>query len=223
MDRNTELLVNLRHQRLPERWAMGSQAWSDLRGMIPLALVGNFSLTKHIAAIAQYDTHDNLGDCFKVGIQDWFRLRSVAHCLKEPGEWPLWIEEYTQALKLPAEHFKKQTPAQIAAAVFDDWHHLQHSLSQTFILNKPERLQVALLHIEHLPQGSTLYEHELKLWAQTSPDLRQAASPEIGQWYNLVQDEGMLRWHLVNLHQINTTAYPLPENLNADAEVVPHP
>lgn len=221
MDRNTELLANLRHQRLPERWATGSQAWRDLRAMIPLALVGNFSLEKHIAAIARYDDHGHLPDCLKMGIQDWFRDRDVEHCLKEPGEWPLWLEEYTQALNLPSEHFKKDTPAQIVADAFDERHHLRHPFSQTFVINKPERLQVALLHIEHLPENTALYEHDLKLWVKASPELREKAAPEIGQWYNLAQDEGMLRWHIKNLHSIDATSYDLPMNLTPETGMGP--
>lgn len=217
MDRNTELLVTLRHQRLQPNWARSSLVWSDFRGMIPLALVGGFLLDKYITAITASQGTDNLADCFKTGIEDWFRLRSVVDALKEPGDWPLWMQEYKQALSVSPECFKRATPAKIAASVFSDWHNLEHPLSQTFIANKPERLQVALLHIEHLPENTRLYEHELDFWAKASPELRLVASPEIGEWYNLVQDEALLRWHIHNRHTLNPTTYPLPDNLTPDA------
>jgi hypothetical protein len=182
--------------------------------MIPLALVGNFSLNKHIAAIAAYDEHDHLAEVFKLGIQDWFRARDVTTCLEELSEWPLWLQEYKQALMVSSEFFKKKPPAQIAFGVFQERHYIVHPQSQTFVVNKPERLQVALLHIEHLPQTSPHYAHELDVWATASPGMREAASSDIGQWYNLFQDDNLLRWHLQKKgNAIAPESYALPHHM----------
>ena len=214
MNKTLQLLYELRHQRVREHWGTGSQTqlWQDLRAMVPLALVGTLSLKKHISAAAAYDTSIHLTDAFKNGIQDWFKERDPKICLADPTEWSLWLNEYTQALTISAEHFNRRTPAQLTADVFEDFHHLRHMFSQTFIINKLERLQVALLHIKHLPQDTALYCYDLALWAKASPELRERASPEIGPWYNLVQDEEVLRWRLLNSHQLDTVSYALPGN-----------
>ena len=214
MNKTLQLLSELRHQRVQKNWGIGNQTqlWQDLRAMVPLALVGNFSLTTHVSAAAAYDTVGHLTDAFRNGIQDWFRERDLKSCLADPTEWPSWLDEYTQALTISAEHFNRRTPAQLTAGVFDEFHNLRHTLCQAFITNKPERLQVALLHIKHLPQDTEMYRYDLALWAKASPALRQRASPEIGQWYNLVQDEELLRWHLLHRHQLDTSSYALPDN-----------
>lgn len=212
MNQTLRLLSELRHQRVRENWGLGNQTqlWQDLRAMVPLALIGNFSLTKHISAAAACDPANYLIGAFKNGIQDWFRERDLKSCLADSTEWPLWLNEYTQALTISAEHFNRITPAQLTAGVFDEFHNLRHWLSPTFIINEPERLQVALLHIKHLPQDTELYAYDLALWTKAAPDLRARASPEIGPWYNLVQDEEMLRWRLLNGHQLDTVSYALP-------------
>lgn len=212
MNRTLLLLSELRHQRVRENWGLGNQTqlWQDLRAMVPLALVGDFSLTKHISAAAACDPANHLLDAFKSGIQDWFRERDLKSCLADSTEWPLWLNEYTQALTVPAEHFNRRTPAQLAADVFNEFHNLQDTPCQAFIINEPARLQVALLHIKHLPQDSGRYVYDLALWVKASPELRERASPEIGPWYNLIQDEEMLRWRLINSHQLNTVSYALP-------------
>ena len=187
--------------------------------MIPLALAGNLSLTKHIDFIAgKCDAGDfhTLADIFKSGIEKWLVERNVKVCLADTMEWPLWLQEYKQALTVSPEHFKTEKPAQIVSNVFDTFHHLLHANPQTFIINKPERLQVALLHVEHLPQTSVTYKHELTVWAKATPELREQASPKIGQWYNLVQDEEMLRWHLLNLNTIDKTSYALPPDITPE-------
>ena len=217
MARHMQLLSYLRHQHVAERWGSNTNVWGDFRAMVPMAFVGHFSLDKHIAAIAPYDSFDTLPSCFKAGVQDWFRNRDLKECLSEPVQWSFWLQEYTNALTVSPEHFKKDTPGQVAADVFDSYHHLQHLYSQAFILHKPERLQVALLHIEYLPQNTVFYQHELALWANAKPEFREKAVPKIGQWYNLVQDETMLRWHLKNAHQLDATVYALPAGIAPDS------
>ena len=160
-------------------------------------------------------------DAFKAGIQDWFHERDLKSCLADSTEWPLWLNEYTQALIVSAEHFNRRTPAQLTADVFNAFHNLQNTPCQAFIINEPARLQVALLHIKHLPQDAGRYAYDLALWAKAAPELRERASPEIGQWYNLVQDEEMLRWRLLNSHQLNTVSYALPVGAIAMNESTP--
>lgn len=212
-----QLLSYLRHQYVDERWGSSTHAWNDFRAMVPMALVGHFLLDKHIAAIAACDNSDNLSSCFKAGLQDWFRNRDLKECLASPVQWLFWLQEYKNALTVSPEHFKKDTPGQVAADVFESFHYLQHLYSPAFVLHKPERLQVALLHIEHLPQNTEFYKHELAFWVNAKPELREKAEPEMGSWYNLVQDETMLRWHLSNAHKIDATVYALPAGMAPDS------
>lgn len=212
---NLKLLTNLRHGIV--RWSPGDSAWSEFRAMVPLALLGGFSMDAHIAVLAKNPTRwtTALDACYESGIKDWLGMRQMESCVLDSTEWPLFLLEYRAALSINPEPFEQNHPAQIVLKGMDEYVLWRTNL---FGVHRPERLQLALLHIEHLPEGRA-YDRELEIWHNASPRLRVEASPEIGAYYNLMQDPQILQWHLKNIKFADTTSYALPENLEQGASL----
>ena len=81
------------------------------------------------------------------------------------------------------------------------------------MVHREKRLQLALLHIDLLPQRSALYDSEYKVWSTADTSAREQASPAIGQCYNIIQDDELLRWHLKNVHALDSAMYELPNDM----------
>lgn len=200
------LLAQLQNQRV--HWAMPQYCWADFRDMVPMALIGNFPLNVHMEDLGKYDKDGLLQSVYKSGVGDWMKGRSVEECLKSPQLWEEWKTEYYRALTTPSDYLQGPTSAQITCSVMREY----YLWDSTFLLHPVERLQLALLHIQHLPVGDNFAKDELSLWSRAKPDTRLAANADVGAWYNLVQDETLLHWYITNKHSLNPTTYTLPEN-----------
>ena len=186
--------------------------------MVPLALMGGFAMDAHVAALSQDRNRwaNAIDSCYEAGINDWLRIRKADECVMDENEWPLFLLEYKAALCLDPTAFEKSHPARLVLKAMEEYCLWR---TDVFGVHLPQRLQLALLHIEHLPPNSSAYDNELAAWQNASPQLRIKASPEIGTYYNLMQDPQMLRWHLKNIDAPDTTSYALPDNLELGASI----
>lgn len=211
---NLKLLTNLRHGIV--RWSPGDRAWSEFRAMVPLALIGGFSMDAHIAALAKTSSHWStaLNSCYEAGIKDWLGIRRAENCVLDKEDWRLFLLEYKAALCVSPESFENSHPAKLVFKAMEEIFLWRTDLFGTHL---PHRLQLALLHIEHLPDSRYEYDKELEIWHKASPQLRVEASPEVGAYYNLMQDPQMLQWHLKNIHAPATPTYELPDHFEQGA------
>ena len=210
---NLKLLTNLRHGIV--RWSPGDTAWSEFRAMVPLALMSGFSMDIHVANLAALPSRWStaVNSCYESGIKDWLSIRRVESCVFDSDEWPLFLLEYKAALCVSPNSFENSHPAKLVLKAMEEiclWR------TDLFGTHLPQRLQLALLHIEHLPDSS-VHDKELEIWHKASPKLRVEASPEIGAYYNLMQDPQMLQWHLKNIHAPATPTYELPDHFEQGA------
>ncbi len=206
---NLKLLTDLRHGLV--RWSPGDTAWSEFRSMVPLALMGGFSMDAHLASLAKLPSRwtSALESSYETGIKDWLGIRPAYTCAADKEDWPLFLLEYKAALSVSPDFFEEAHPAAIVLKAMEEYCLWR---TNVFGAHHPQRLQLALLHIEHLPD-SLAYDKELEIWNNASPEQRVQASAEIGAYYNLMQDPQMLKWHLKNIHATDTTSYPLPEHI----------
>ena len=179
--------------------------------MVPLALMGGFSMDAHVAELGRDPAgwSTAIDSTYEAGIKDWLTIRKADECVMDKNEWPLFLLEYKAALSLDPTSFEKSHPARLVLKAMEEYCLWR---THVFGVHLPQRLQLALLHIEHLPDSSA-YDKELAIWHDASPQLRVQAAPEIGAYYNLMQDPQMLQWHLKNIHATDTASYALPEHL----------